>query len=76
MQPHNNDQNVHTVSVVTGRIVRFHVHEGVLTDQAAANPQQNRPVVDWKKLSPVGRLGGDSYTLVDNAVDLLRPKVA
>lgn len=74
IQPRHNDKNVHSVSVVTARIMRFHVHEAVLTDDSRALPDQSKPVVDWRKLLPVGRLGGDSYTLIDNCVDIERPK--
>lgn len=93
---------MHTVSVVTARIVRFHVHEAVLTDASLAQTQHSqedqshdktkkengsenenknktknkiaRPVVDWQKLQPVGRLGWDLYSVVDNSVELPRPK--
>lgn len=75
IQPHYNDEKVHTVSVVTGRIVRFHVHDSVLTDASRAHPEKNRPVVDWGKLKPVGRMGGDTYTIVDNGTDLARPVI-
>jgi hypothetical protein len=62
------------VSVVTARIVRFHIHEEVLTDASAAQPELNRPVVDWEKLRPVGRMGGETYTIVQNGIDIPRPK--
>ena len=81
VQPRYNDNNVHTVSVVTARVVRFHVHEGVLTDASlaqAAEPgnatKPAKPVVDWHKLMPIGRLGGDFYTVVDNSIEIERPK--
>lgn len=72
IQPRLNDDGVHTVSVVTARIVRFHIHEEVLTAESADKP--NRPIVDWTKLQPVGRLGGDTYTVVQNGIDIPRPK--
>ena len=75
VQPRFNEETKHTVSVVTARIVRFHVMDEVLTEAANANVMSGilKPVVDWKKLQVVGRLGGDSYTFVDNNYDLTRP---
>ena len=72
IQPRLNDEGVHTVSVVTARVVRFHVHEEVLTEESAG--KLNKPVVDWAKLQPVGRLGGDIYTVVQNGIDIPRPR--
>eukprot|EP01032_Pedospumella_encystans_P022791 gene22791-25818_t len=72
IQPRLNDDGVHTVSVVTARVVRFHVHEEVLTEESAG--KLNKPVVDWAKLQPVGRLGGDIYTVVQNGIDIPRPR--
>lgn len=72
IQPRLNDEGVHTVSVVTARIVRFHVHEEVLTEASADKP--TKPIVDWQKLQPVGRMGGETYTIVDNGRDIARPK--
>jgi flavin reductase (DIM6/NTAB) family NADH-FMN oxidoreductase RutF len=84
VQPHYNDKQEHTVSLVTARIVQFHVHEDVLLEekstsasasasvsasatQTQTQTQPVKPVVDWQKLKPVGRLGGDSYTLTTNS---------
>mmetsp|Transcript_10210 Transcript_10210/g.16758 ORF Transcript_10210/g.16758 Transcript_10210/m.16758 type:complete len:143 (+) Transcript_10210:521-949(+) len=71
IKPVYNSEGKHSVSIVTGRIVRFHVHEGVLTDACKSSPQ--KPVIDWEKLQPVGRLGGDTYTFVQSGYDLPRP---
>jgi flavin reductase (DIM6/NTAB) family NADH-FMN oxidoreductase RutF len=82
VQPHYNDKQEHTVSLVTARIVQFHVHEDVLLEekstsasatQTQTQTQPVKPVVDWQKLKPVGRLGGDSYTFVDNEFEIKRP---
>ena len=48
-----------------GEIVRAHVADGVLTDGR----------VDVEKLKPVGRLGGDGYSIVRNVIHYARPKV-
>ena len=48
-----------------GEIVRAHVAEDVLTDGR----------VDVEKLKPVGRLGGDGYSIVRNVIHYARPKV-
>jgi len=71
LKPFMNDAGVHTVTVVTGKIVRVHIHNEVLT--TASREATNKPVVDWEKLSVVGRLGGDMYTRVVNSLDLPRP---
>lgn len=71
LKPFRNDAGVHTVTVVTGKIVRVHIHNEVLT--TASRQAINKPVVDWEKLSVVGRLGGDMYTRVVNSLDLPRP---
>lgn len=48
-----------------GEIVRAHVADEVLTDGR----------VDVEKLKPVGRLGGDGYSIVRNVIHYARPKV-
>jgi len=83
LKPFNNDAGVHTVTVVTGRIIHIHIHEGVLTTNTNTNTTTTtsntnnsnnmKPVVDWEKLSAIGRLGGDMYTKVVNSLDLPRP---
>ena len=52
-------------SLVVGEIVRAHVADRVLTDG----------FVDIEKLKPVGRLGGDGYSIVREVVQLPRPKL-
>eukprot|EP01039_Chlorochromonas_danica_P005348 gene5348-5884_t len=64
-----NEKNEHTASMIMGKIVKFHVHESVLVPGGS----EAKPVVDWAKLQPVGRLGGETYTVVDNARDISRP---
>lgn len=51
---------------VVGEIVRAHVADDVLTDGR----------VDIAKLKPLGRLGGDGYSVVREVVHIARPKVA
>lgn len=52
--------------------MKFHILEEVLTEESANTA---KPVVDWQKLRPVARMGGDTYTTVDNGFDIARPKV-
>eukprot|EP01034_Spumella_vulgaris_P034355 gene34355-42372_t len=58
LKPILNDEGVHTVTVIYGRVKRIHVHEEVLITDSIAS---GKPVVDHNKLMPVGRLGGDTY---------------
>ncbi len=50
---------------VVGEIVRAHVKDDVLTDGR----------VDISKLRPLGRLGGDGYSVVRDVIHLPRPQV-
>jgi len=50
---------------VVGEILRAHVKDEVLTDGR----------VDIAKLRPLGRLGGDGYSVVRDVLHLSRPKV-
>lgn len=50
---------------VVGEILRAHVKDAVLTDGR----------VDIAKLKPLGRLGGDGYSVVRDVIHLARPKV-
>jgi flavin reductase (DIM6/NTAB) family NADH-FMN oxidoreductase RutF len=50
---------------VVGEILRAHVKDEVLTDGR----------VDIQKLRPLGRLGGDGYSVVRDVIHLPRPKV-
>jgi flavin reductase (DIM6/NTAB) family NADH-FMN oxidoreductase RutF len=68
MHPIYNEKNQHTATVVWGRVVCFHVHEGVL----AADGKQ----VDITKLRPISRAGGNTYVTMGDTFDLPRPKVA
>jgi flavin reductase (DIM6/NTAB) family NADH-FMN oxidoreductase RutF len=49
-------QGVDTATVVLAEVVKFHVHEGV-----AGKSPSGKTVVDPVKLSPVSRLGGNTY---------------
>jgi flavin reductase (DIM6/NTAB) family NADH-FMN oxidoreductase RutF len=51
---------------VIGEILLAHVDEAILTDGR----------VDVAKLRPVGRLGGDGYSVVRDVLHLQRPRVA
>lgn len=64
-----NDEGTHTVTLIVGRIVQIHVAQDVLSP---GNPQ--KPLVDWLKLSPVARMGGETYTFVNNGFDLPRER--
>jgi flavin reductase (DIM6/NTAB) family NADH-FMN oxidoreductase RutF len=55
---------------VIGRIVKFHVLEDVLSDSSR---NSLKPVVDWDKLKPIGRMGGDLFTAVCNSIEIKRP---
>jgi flavin reductase (DIM6/NTAB) family NADH-FMN oxidoreductase RutF len=50
---------------VVGEMLRVHVSEAVLTDGR----------VDITKLKPLGRLGGDGYSVIRDVLHLSRPKV-
>jgi flavin reductase (DIM6/NTAB) family NADH-FMN oxidoreductase RutF len=50
---------------VVGEILRAHVKDEVLTDGR----------VDIQKLHPLGRLGGDGYSVVRDVIHMARPKV-
>jgi len=50
---------------VVGEILRAHVRDDVLTDGR----------VDIAKLHPLGRLGGDGYSVVREVIHMPRPKV-
>mmetsp|Transcript_1567 Transcript_1567/g.2239 ORF Transcript_1567/g.2239 Transcript_1567/m.2239 type:complete len:284 (-) Transcript_1567:124-975(-) len=68
-----NDAGEHTTTIVTGRIVRYHVHSTVLK---ASNGVGNRsPVVDLQKLGAVGRAGDITYWPAGEgkAVSMKRP---
>lgn len=54
-----------TTSLVVGEMVWAHVRDDVLTDGR----------VDPLKLRPVGRLGGDGYSVVREVVHVARPRV-
>ena len=54
-----------TTSLVVGRMVWAHLRDELLTDGR----------VDPLKLRPVGRLGGDAYSIVQDVVHMPRPRV-
>lgn len=67
LKPVLNDVNAHSVTLVIGRVLRIHINEGVM------DPSSSRPAVDWTKLLPMARLGGDTYGLLGSSFDLPRP---
>eukprot|EP00597_Dinobryon_sp_UTEXLB2267_P004595 CAMPEP_0170064948 /NCGR_PEP_ID=MMETSP0019_2-20121128/5227_1 /TAXON_ID=98059 /ORGANISM="Dinobryon sp., Strain UTEXLB2267" /LENGTH=167 /DNA_ID=CAMNT_0010271711 /DNA_START=263 /DNA_END=766 /DNA_ORIENTATION=+ len=71
LRPVYNDANEHTVTIVMGKIVKIHIHEGVIANLSDADKM--KPLVDWKKLLPMARLGGDTYGVLGDSFDLPRP---
>lgn len=57
-------------NLIIGRIVRFHLDEGVL---AAARPGK-APTVDAERLDPLARLGGMDYSRIAERFSLPRPR--
>lgn len=70
-----NDDGEHTTTIVTGRIVRYHIHSSVLKDNIGEGRGGGSPVVDLQKLGAVGRAGDITYwpTGDGKAVSLKRP---
>jgi flavin reductase (DIM6/NTAB) family NADH-FMN oxidoreductase RutF len=54
-----------TTTFVVGEVLRAHVRDEVLTDGR----------VDIAKLKPLGRLGGDGYSVVREVIHMPRPRV-
>jgi flavin reductase (DIM6/NTAB) family NADH-FMN oxidoreductase RutF len=67
-----NDDGKHTTTIVTGRIVNYHVHESVLKFKDG-NPK--KPLVDLESMNFCGRAGGITYwpTGEGKAVPMKRP---
>uniref|UniRef100_A0A7R9WQM4 Flavin reductase like domain-containing protein n=2 Tax=Craspedostauros australis TaxID=1486917 RepID=A0A7R9WQM4_9STRA len=61
-----------TTEIVLAKVVRVHVDSTVLM----ANSDVERPAVDTMQLKPVGRLGGNIYSMIGETVDIPRPKVS
>jgi flavin reductase (DIM6/NTAB) family NADH-FMN oxidoreductase RutF len=55
-----------TYTMLLGRVVRFHLKEGLLGENG---------LVDPAKLDPIARLGGDGYTALGDLFDMTRPRV-
>ena len=53
-------------TMILGRVVRFHVREGLIRPNG---------LVDARLLDPVARLGGDEYTSFGDVFEMLRPRV-
>lgn len=73
MKPVHNDSGKHTCTIVFGKIVRIHVHEGLLSQESRGSSVVD-PIVDYRLLRPVARMGGNTYTVVKEGFDLDRPK--
>jgi flavin reductase (DIM6/NTAB) family NADH-FMN oxidoreductase RutF len=65
-----NDKGARTSTIVLGRVVRFHVKEKLLEQNAAG-----MPVMNTLGLQPCGRLGGDTWALLGKTFDIKRPVV-
>jgi flavin reductase (DIM6/NTAB) family NADH-FMN oxidoreductase RutF len=53
-------------TMLLGRVVRFHLREGLLRPSGLADPRQ---------LDPIARLGGDEYTTLGEVFEMVRPRV-
>jgi flavin reductase (DIM6/NTAB) family NADH-FMN oxidoreductase RutF len=53
-------------TMILGRIVRFHIRDGLLRDNG---------LVDAELLRPVARLGGDEYATIGGVFAMARPQV-
>ena len=53
-------------TIVLGRVLRYHIQEGLLRANG---------LVDDGQLRPVGRLGGDEYTRFGEVFEMVRPKI-
>jgi flavin reductase (DIM6/NTAB) family NADH-FMN oxidoreductase RutF len=53
-------------TLVLGRVVRFHIREGLLRPNGRVDPAL---------LKPVARLSGDEYTTLGRVFEMVRPKV-
>jgi flavin reductase (DIM6/NTAB) family NADH-FMN oxidoreductase RutF len=69
--PVTDDEGNPTTEVVLARVVRIHVDRDVLVE----NFDPVNPTVDTTKLKPVSRLGGNTYCLLGEQVDISRPSV-
>ena len=52
-------------TMLLGRVVRFHLREGLLRPNGLADPRQ---------LDPIARLGGDEYTTLGEGFEMIRPR--
>ncbi len=55
-------------TIVLGQCLMAHMHEGL-----AATSPHGKPIADIFKLKPMGRLGGNMWSLLRDVVDLPRP---
>jgi flavin reductase (DIM6/NTAB) family NADH-FMN oxidoreductase RutF len=53
-------------TMLLGRVVRFHLREGLLRPNGLADP---------RRLDPIARLGGDEYASLGDVFEMSRPRV-
>jgi flavin reductase (DIM6/NTAB) family NADH-FMN oxidoreductase RutF len=53
-------------TMLLGRVVRFHLREGLLRPNGLADP---------RLIDPIARLGGDEYTTLGEVFEMARPRV-
>lgn len=66
-----NDNGDHTTTIITGRIVMFHVNEEILIIDKNTGIKS----INNELLKPLGRLGGDTWCKLGERFDIPRPKV-
>lgn len=66
----NEKTGLPTTEIVLARVVRVHVDHDVLKN----GYDPTKPEVDTNKLKPVGRLGGNIYSMLGAQVDIPRPQ--
>jgi flavin reductase (DIM6/NTAB) family NADH-FMN oxidoreductase RutF len=52
-------------TLILGRVLRFHIREGLIRPNGLIDPEQ---------LRPIARLGGDEYTTLGRVFEMKRPK--
>ena len=58
--------NETTYTLILGRVLRFHIRDGLLRPNG---------LVDASLLRPIARLGGDEYAMLGSVFEMPRPKV-
>ncbi len=65
---HTHSQGKVTTTIILGQVVMMHINQGV-----AGKSPSGKLTVDFEKLRPVARLGGNTYGEVGRVYDLPRP---